>query len=47
VFTITYPASHFPLARSVDPYVYLNKPFSADDLKAVLRKAAQLKEGSK
>ncbi|HEY7161378.1 MAG TPA: response regulator, partial [Acidobacteriota bacterium] len=23
VFTLTYPASHFPLARAVDPYVYL------------------------
>ncbi|MCI0613219.1 response regulator [bacterium] len=44
VFTLTYPASHFPLAGAVDPYVYLNKPFSCDDLKEVLRKAAKLKE---
>ncbi len=46
VFTLTYPASHFPLAATVDPYVYLNKPFSSEDLKAVLRKAADLKENS-
>lgn len=44
VFTLTYPASHFPLARTIDPYVYLNKPFSTEDLKAVLKKALELKE---
>lgn len=44
VFTLTYPASHFPLAGAVDPYVYLNKPFSCDDLREVLRKAAELKK---
>lgn len=44
VFTLTYPASHFPLAGTVDPYVYLNKPFCSEDLKAVLRKALKLKE---
>lgn len=43
VFTLTYPVSHFPLAGIVDPYVYLNKPFSTDDLKEVLQKAAELK----
>jgi CheY-like chemotaxis protein len=42
-FTITYPESHFPLAGAVDPYVYLRKPFSSDDLKAVLKKAAEIK----
>ena len=44
VFTLTYPLSHFPLAATIDPYVYLNKPFSSEDLKAVLQKAADLKE---
>ena len=44
VFTLTYPASHFPLAGTVDPYVYLNKPFCSEDLKAVLQKAVELKE---
>jgi DNA-binding LytR/AlgR family response regulator len=47
VFTLTYPASHFPLCGTVDPYVYLNKPFSCDDLKEVLRKAAELKDGNR
>jgi two-component system, response regulator PdtaR len=47
VFTLTYPASHFPLARAVDPYIYLNKPFCSEDLKTVLQKAAEIKEGIK
>jgi two-component SAPR family response regulator len=44
VFTLTYPVTNFPLAGEVDPYVYLNKPLSSDDLKSVLQKAAELKE---
>jgi len=44
VFTLTYPASHFPLAGPVDPYIYLNKPFSSEDLKVILQKAVEIKE---
>lgn len=42
-FTITYPETHFPLAGKVDPYIYLRKPLSCDDLKSVLKKAAEIK----
>jgi DNA-binding LytR/AlgR family response regulator len=44
VFIVTYPPHDFPLNGTVDPYLYLKKPFSNDELRQVMQKVEQLRK---